>query len=41
MSIVSKLGTPEVDCDAEPKNSWDRNRANPRATTLMTTPDTM
>src|SRR5919108_735959 len=41
MSFAPKFGTPDVDCDADPKNSWDRNRARPRATTLITTPDTM
>jgi hypothetical protein len=41
MSIGSKLGTPDVDCVDEPKNSCERNRASPRATTLITTPETM
>ena len=39
--IVSRPGMPGSDCVAWPKKSWDKKRASPIATTLMTTPDTM
>ncbi len=42
MSSLARCGPPGSDCVACPlKNAYERNRASPIATRLMTTPDTM